>query len=114
NTFSASQNTKVEIIAFYNSPMNTGFVQVKSRWMLSFAIKKTFLNKKLDCSIGVNDLFNTGYFRTGVNFDNQNWNFKVNQDSRRLVVSINYNFGKIKISDRSTSSNEQEKERIKH
>ncbi|MGZ4116772.1 MAG: outer membrane beta-barrel family protein, partial [Bacteroidia bacterium] len=114
NTFSVSQNTKVEIIAFYNSPMNTGFVQVKSRWMLSFAIKKTFLNKKLDCSIGVNDLFNTGYFRTGVNFDNQNWNFKVNQDSRRLVVSINYNFGKIKISDRSTSSNEQEKERIKH
>jgi len=114
NTFTAPKNTKIEIIAFYNSPINNGFVQIKSRWMLSFAIKKTFLNEKLDCSIGVNDLFNTGYFRTGVNFDNQNWNFKVNQDSRRLVLSINYNFGKIKISERETSSNEQEKGRLNH
>ncbi|MEO6904657.1 MAG: outer membrane beta-barrel family protein, partial [Bacteroidia bacterium] len=93
NTFTALKNNKIEITTFYNSPINDGVLQIKSRWMLSFAIKKTFLNEKLDLSIGIDDLFNTGYYRTGVNFDNQNWNFRVNQDSRRVALSINYNFG---------------------
>lgn len=114
NTFTAFKNNKIEINAFYNSPIKNGVLQIESRWMLSFAIKKTLLNEKLDISIGVDDVFNTGYYRTGVNFDNQNWNFRVNQDSRRVVLSINYNFGKIKVSERETSSNEQEKERLKH
>lgn len=114
NTFIAPKNTKIEIIVFYNSAKNVGLIQIKSRWMFSIAIKKTFLKEKLDCSIGVNDVFNTAFYRTGVNFNNQNWSFRVNQDSRRLVVSINYNFGKIKIKERDTNSIEQEKERLKH
>ncbi len=72
------------------------------------------MKEKLDCSIGVNDIFYSAYYRTGVNFNNQNWNFKAMQDSRRLMVSINYNFGKVKIKERETSSNEQEKGRLSH
>ncbi len=114
NTFTAPKNTKIEISAFYNSAKNNGLVQVKPRWMFSFAIKKTFLKETLDCSIGVNDVFYSAFFRTGVNFDNQNWNYKVTQDSRRLVISINYNFGKLKISERNIESNEEEKGRLNH
>lgn len=114
NTLIAPKKTKIEFIAFYRSAKNNGLVQVKSRWMLSFAIKKSFLKDKLDCSIGVNDIFYSAFFRTGVNFNNQNWNFLVTQDTRRFVVSINYNFGKINIKEREVSSNEQEKGRLNH
>jgi hypothetical protein len=113
NTF-IHKKTKLEIIAFYNSGKNNGLIQVKPRWMLSFAIKRSFLKEKLDCSIGVNDVFYSGYYRTGVHFSNQDWNFKVTQDSRRLMISVNYNFGKMKIKERETSSNEQEKGRLSH
>ena len=114
NTLIAPKKTKIEIIAYYRSAKNNGLVQVKSRWMLSFAIKKSFLKDKLDCSVGVNDIFYSAFFRTGVNFDNQNWNFMVRQDSRRLVISVNYNFGKVKITERDINSNEQEKGRLNH
>lgn len=114
NTFTVPKNTKIEILAFYRSGKNNGLVQVKSRWMVSLAIKKTFFKDKLDCSIGLDDLFYSSYFRTGVKFENQDWNYKVVQDSRRLTININYNFGKMKISERDVESNEEEKGRLNH
>lgn len=114
NTFSVKKNTKIEVMAFYHSAKNNGLVQVRPRWMLSMAIKKTFFNDKLDCSIGINDIFYSAFYRTDVNFNNQNWNFTAYQDSRRLIVSINYNFGKIKLNERDINSNEQEKSRLNH
>ena len=114
NTFIAPKNTKIEVTALYNSAQNIGLIQLKSRWMISLAIKKTFLKGNLDCSIGLNDLFYSYVGRTSVNFENQNWNFSATTDTRRIVVSINYNFGKIKITARETNSNEQEKDRLNH
>lgn len=114
NTFTAPKNTKIEVMAFYHSAKNNGLVQVRPRWMLSLAVKKTFLQDKLDCSIGVNDIFYSAYYRTDVNFNNQDWNFMVTQDSRRLVVSLTYNFGRTKVQERETNSNGQEKDRLSH
>ncbi len=114
NTLIGPKNIKLEVIAFYNSDRNIGLIQLKPRWMLSFAIKKSFFKEKLDCSIGVNDVFYSYVGRTTVNFDNQNWNFRATNDTRRVVLSINYNFGKVTVSEREASSNDQEKERLNH
>lgn len=114
NTFIGPKDLKLEVIAFYNSARNIGLVQLKPRWMLSFAIKKSFFKEKLDCSIGMNDVFYSFVGRTTVNFESQNWNFRATNDTRRVVLSINYNFGRVKVSEREASSNEQEKERLNH
>lgn len=114
NTFIGPKDLKLEVIAFYNSARNIGLIQLKPRWMLSFAIKKSFFKEKLDCSIGLNDVFYSYVGRTTVNFENQNWNFRATNDTRRVVLSINYNFGKVTVSEREASSNEQEKERLNH
>ncbi|MDP2388500.1 MAG: outer membrane beta-barrel family protein [Bacteroidota bacterium] len=114
NTFTVPKNTKAEVMVFYRSGKNNGLVQVRSRWMLSLAIKKTFFKDKLDCSIGLNDVFYSAYFRTGVKFENQDWSYKVLQDSRRFTININYNFGKLKINERNVESNEEEKGRLSH
>ncbi|HEY1039440.1 MAG TPA: outer membrane beta-barrel family protein, partial [Bacteroidia bacterium] len=114
STFIIPKKTKLEVLAFYRSGKNNGLVQVRDRWMLSFAVKKSFFKDKLDCSVGVNDVFFTGYFRTGVKFANQNWNYHVTQDSRRFTLSINYNFGRTKQEEREINSNEDEKGRLGH
>jgi iron complex outermembrane receptor protein len=114
NTFVAHKKTKIEIIGIYRGPKNNGLTQVKSRWMVSFAIKRTFFKGKLDGSIGVNDIFYTFIAKTYVNFANQNWNYYQTTDTRRIVLSLNYNFGKLKIKEREVSSNEQEKARLSH
>ena len=101
-------------MSFYRSGKNNGLVQVRPRWMVTLAVKKSFFKEKLDCSIGINDIFYSGYFRTWTKFNNQDWNYKVTQDTRRFTISINYNFGKTQFQERETSSNEQEKERLRH
>lgn len=114
NTFLLPKSTKIEILSFFRSGKNNGLVQVRPRWMITLAVKKSFLDGKLDCSIGIDDIFYTGYFRTWAKFKNQDWNYKVTQDTRRLTISINYNFGKSKFYGRETSSNDQEKGRLNH
>jgi len=114
NSLVIAKKIKLEIVTFYRSGKNNGLVQVKSRWLLSFAIKKTLLKDKLDVSIGIDDVFYSSYFRTGVDFDNQHWNFMTHQDSRRVTFSLNYNFGKVKTEERNVESNEEEKGRLNH
>lgn len=114
NTFIGPKSTKLEISAFYNSARNNGIIQLRPRWMLSFALKKSFFKEKLDCSIGLNDIFYSYVGRTLVNFGSQNWNFRATNDTRRVIFSINYNFGKITVNERDASSNEQEKGRLNH
>ncbi|MGZ3899863.1 MAG: outer membrane beta-barrel protein [Bacteroidia bacterium] len=114
NTFLAPKNTKIDMIAFYRSPKNNGLIQANYRWMFSVAIKKRFFKNKLDCSIGVNDIFYTSIGRSYAKFSNQDWNFSQTTDTRRLAININYNFGKLKVRSREIISNEEEKGRLSH
>ena len=114
NTLLFSKSTKLEITGFYRGPKYTGITEVKSRWMLSLALKRTFFKEKIDCTVGINDIFYTLIGKSSVNFANQNWNYAQTSDTRRVIVSLNYNFGKIKVIERQTQSNEQEKERLNH
>lgn len=109
NTFAAPKSIKIETILFYRSPKNNGVIQAGYRWMFSVALKKAFFKNKLDCSIGVNDIFYTSIGRSSARFSNQDWDFRQTTDTRRLVININYNFGKTKISSRDITSNEEEK-----
>lgn len=105
---------KLEATAVYRGPRIYGITTIKARWMLSFALKRSFCKDKLDCTIGINDIFYSFIGRSGVNFANQDWNYTQTNDSRRLLLSLNYVFGKIKLSERDRSSNEQEKGRLNH
>jgi hypothetical protein len=114
NTFLLPGETKLEVSAIYRGPNLFGITQINPLWYMSFAIQKSFFKKKLDCSIGMEDIFFTMKFHTHSKFDNQDWNFYQYGDSRRITFSISYNFGKIKTEERETNSNEEEKERLQH
>ncbi len=114
NTFLLPNKTKLEIIGIYRGPNVYGIIKIDQLWQTAFAIKKSFFKDKMDCSIGMSDVLNTWKFHTHSQFDNQNWNFYHKEDTRRVIVSISYNFGRVKTDERDVNSNAEEKGRLKH
>ncbi|CAN5893132.1 outer membrane beta-barrel family protein [soil metagenome] len=112
NTFLLPGKTKLELSALYRGPDIFDIVHIDPLWSASFAIQKSFFKESLQCSLGINDIFKTLRFHTYSHFENQNWDFYQNSDSRRLTFSLSYNFGKVKAEERESSSNEEEKERL--
>lgn len=114
NTILLPGEIKLEASAIYRGPNLFGITQINPLWYMSFAFQKSFFRKKLDCTIGMQDIFNTMKFHTHAQFDNQDWNFYQTSDSQRITFSLNYNFGKTQTEERELNSNEEEKERLQH
>lgn len=114
NIFIIKKNTKIEVSGFYWSPWLGGTSVFQERKGLSLAFKQSFLNNSLNLAISLNDAFFTEQFRQKADFQNQNWTLYEAHDSRRLNISINYTFGKIKAEQRDIKANDEEKGRLNH
>ncbi len=112
--FTVKENTKIEVSGFYWSPWLGNTTVFQHREGLSLAVKRSFFNKSLNVSIAANDVFFTEQFRQKADFQNQKWSLYEANDSRRLNVSLSYNFGKIKAQQRNTKENDEEKRRLGH
>ena len=71
-----------------------GVYQIGAQWGVDFAVKKSFLNKKLDASINVTDIFRTRKF-----VGNSNFNGNINEISQyfgqqSIGFSLVYRFSK--------------------
>lgn len=104
--------TKLELNARYIGPRFNGIWNNGPRWGIYLAVKKSFLNNKLNVIMAIDDIFFTMIGSNSIQALNQNWKITATNDSRRLVISLNYNFGKIKVDERKLSSNEEEKNRL--
>lgn len=112
NNFLLPAYIKLEIAAFYRGPNLFDIVHINPVWSASIALQRSFLEEKLQCSIGLRDIFKTLKFHTYSDFNNQNWDFYQSSDSQRLTFSLSYTFGKVKAEEREVNSNDQEKERM--
>jgi iron complex outermembrane receptor protein len=90
----------IEMNAFYLTPFLEGIYNTQARSSVSIALKKSFLSEKLSVSIAVSDVFWGEIRRTHVNYQNINMRGYQTFDTRRLNISINYNFGKLKVEQR--------------
>lgn len=106
------KSTKVEINGRYIGPRFNGVWSNGPRWGVYLAVKKSFLNEKLNVTMAFDDIFFTMIGSNSIKALNQDWNIHATNDSRRLVISLNYNFGKIKVEERNVNSNEEEKSRL--
>jgi outer membrane receptor for ferrienterochelin and colicin len=83
--------------------------------MASIAFKISLCKERLDLTVGVDDIFYSFIWHTGIDFENQNWSYTQTNDTRRFRIALNYKFGKMKIEERVVNqSNEEEKGRLKH
>ncbi|HXU25640.1 MAG TPA: outer membrane beta-barrel family protein, partial [Bacteroidia bacterium] len=114
NMIRLPKNFKVEISGLYISPWLSEVTSFKSRGSVNFAIKKSFLNDKLNFSLGINDLFFTLGTRVNQYIPNQVFQRNMTNDTRRLVTAITWSFGKVKIQQRNTSGDDSDKKRIGH
>ncbi len=114
NMFVLPKNFKIELNAQYIGPMLYGVSYNSYRWAMNFALRKGFLNNKLNLVIGMNDIFYTMIIRNRIDYQNQDARIRVTTDTQRFKFSLNYSFGKIKMQKRETKSNEEEKGRLNH
>jgi iron complex outermembrane recepter protein len=114
NQLTLPKSFKAEISGRYLAPVHIVIDDIKSQWALDFAVRKNILKDKLNVSVGMNDVFYTWIRRTSTSYLNINSQFKGTFDTRRFKASLTYNFGKVKVQQRQTKSNEEEKARLSH
>lgn len=96
----------IEVNAFYLSPFLEGTFYTKARSNVNVAIKKTFLEEKLSVALAFKDIF-WGQIRTTTSdYQNQHSSGRQTFDTRRVNVSVNYNFGKLKVEQRKVKDAE--------
>ena len=106
------KSTKLAINGKYIGPRFNGIWMNGPRWGVSLGASKSFFKEKLNVAIGVTDIFFTMVGSNRIKVQNQDWSIVATNDSRRFEVSLNYNFGKIKVQEREVNSNEEEKGRL--
>lgn len=106
------KSTKLAINGKYIGPRFNGIWMNGPRWGVSLGASKSFFKEKLNVAIGVTDIFFTMVGSNRIKVQNQDWSIVATNDSRRFEVSLNYNFGKIKVREREVNSNEEEKGRL--
>jgi outer membrane receptor protein involved in Fe transport len=101
-----SKGYSIEVNAFYLSPFLEGIYYTKSRSYVNVAFKKTFLAEKLSVALAFNDIFWGQIRNTTINYQNQHSVGRQTFDTRRVNVSLNYNFGKLKVQQRQVKDAE--------
>ncbi|MES2513148.1 MAG: outer membrane beta-barrel family protein, partial [Bacteroidota bacterium] len=94
------ENFSIELNSFYLTPYLEGVMHYAPRNLVNITFKKSFLNEKLSIALAFNDIFNGLQLRTSFNYQNQRSYGVQTLDSRRINLSINYNFGKLKVEQR--------------
>ncbi|MCE3228771.1 MAG: TonB-dependent receptor [Bacteroidetes bacterium] len=110
--FSLSKSTKLEISVWGVGPWVDGTTSFKPRGAINSGIKQNLLRDKLTISLGMHDIFYTLPVISEVTLQYQNSNSVHSWDSRRFNISVNYNFGKVKVQQHKTKTNEEEKNRV--
>lgn len=94
HTILLPQNFRLEVNLLYRGPAAAGFYTIASMHRVDIALRKSFMKKKLDVTVNVNDLFK-GFrylWTTDIN-GNQN-DFDQYFRFRTVGLSLRYNFSK--------------------
>lgn len=114
NTFTLPKAWKIELSGFYNSPSLSGVNErIGTIWTVDIGASKSILKNRGFLTVGVSDIFRTNVWPSSSNSLIISANeFRID-DTRRLLLSFNYNFGnsKIKGSRRRTTGLDEERRR---
>jgi len=98
NQFRLPKGYTASLSAWGMSRRQLGAFERNGLFVVNMGASKRFFNK-LNCSIQFNDIFNTTEYADLFNFNGINSDGVFFVDSRALVVSLSYSFGKIKKSN---------------
>jgi hypothetical protein len=115
HTFILPKDFTAELSGFYNSPFVEGILRGQSMYAVGFGLQKSFMNKKANLKLNVNDVFNMMRFRGAINYANMDLRILNRWESRQARVTFTYRFGKgdVKPARRRSTGTESEQNRIK-
>ena len=111
NTFSLSENTKLQVNSWYSSQHNRGLFSMGEMFDLSFGLQHKFKNN-IKMSVLFNDVANTGSLRDYISSVNGiEQNYRQNESSRNFRISLSYDFGnkKVNVKNRGFSNDDEQR-----
>jgi hypothetical protein len=93
----------------YTSQELYGVYLTNNIFFMDFGIKRSFLKSKLDAVLSINDVFNT-YREKGISKSSlTDYHYNDKPDSRRVGITLRYNFGGDLVSSSKKKTEEQER-----
>ncbi len=105
NTWSVGGGWKAELSGWFSGPgIWGGTFETEAQGAVNIGAQRKFLNEKLRFRIALDDIFYTSGWNGRSEFDGQVFVGGGNWDSRRLTLSLTYNFGneKVRVQQRKT------------
>ena len=95
--YSLPKNFKLEISSIYQSPFRDAIQLYTPVSSVNIVINKSFLNKKLDITLGVMDIFYSENVFMSSRLPDQYYYSAQRGDTRRVRLTLNYKFGKMNV-----------------
>ena len=113
NTFILGKNTQLQANFQYNSAQKTNFFDITENYGLDISFQQHLFQKKINLSLSLQDIFNTASrSRLSSTINGVETIFSQNYSSRSARLSLSYNFGNNKISNKQRSfGNKEEQQR---
>ena len=114
NTFLLPKGFKAELSGWYHTPLAYGTLDVGGQGQISAGISKSFADDRLNIKCNINDVFDMGGSSGTGTYPDMDLRFENDFSSRRIYVSLSWNFGnqKLKTSRHQSTGIEEEQSRI--
>lgn len=114
HTFTLPKGFTAEVSGWFNGPGIWGGVfEYDTSWSLNLGLQKKFLDDKLNVRLSAQDIFLQAYWSGKSEFDGLLAFGEGQWDSRRISMSVSYNFGNQKVKSRNRKTGlEDEASRI--
>ncbi len=114
NHFILPHNWSAELSGFYQAPEQYGYMQVRQMSMIDIGIQKNLFDKQATIRLNAKDIFWHGYPSAVSYYYDYIESFVARRDTRLVVVSFTYRFGKRTLpqSAKHSGGAEDEKKRV--
>ncbi|WP_162426598.1 outer membrane beta-barrel family protein [Pontibacter pudoricolor] len=103
------KDVKLEVSAGYQGPMAYGLYHVDANWGIDAALKRSFMDDKLDVSLGLTDIFKTRRVAGTINIDGNKIVADQYRGTQSFKINLRYRFNKgneFKLGKRSVNLDE--------
>jgi hypothetical protein len=113
NSFKLAKGFSGELTFVYNAPVIYAFMKQQANWSLNMGVSKKLLHDKMSLRLNASDIFWKSIIRGTSTYTNYTQSFETKGDSRRVTLSLVYNFGRSTVAPvrKRSSGAEDEKQR---
>ena len=116
HSFTIDKTFTAQLTGQYQSPLQYGIFKIGSQLVWNAGLRKSFMDKKMNLSLNMSDIFNTRRQNLSTTYQNMDLRFTEKGESQIGRLTLSYRFGKneIKAARRRVTGLEDEANRMKN